>query len=104
LSTNEAWAMDARRDDMNHFMTRLVFCFSAEDTDIFSGDDLFAATVEQMSDSRSGNAGEVISKIFQAMNTPIEVLERIYIGRCFNNDSERLEKLLDLYTKMTAKT
>ena len=32
-----------------------------------------------------------------------EVLERIYIGRCFKNDTERLEKLFDMYTKMTAK-
>ncbi len=31
-----------------------------------------------------------------------EVLERIYIGRKFKNDTERLEKLFDLYTKMTA--
>jgi hypothetical protein len=29
-----------------------------------------------------------------------EVLERIYIGRRFKNDTERLEKLFDLYTKM----
>ena len=32
-----------------------------------------------------------------------EVLERIYIGRRFRNDTERLEKLFDLYTKMTEK-
>ncbi len=32
-----------------------------------------------------------------------EVLERIYIGRRFRNDTERLEKLFGLYTKMTAK-
>jgi hypothetical protein len=31
-----------------------------------------------------------------------EVLERIYIGRRFKNDTERLEKLFDLYSKMTA--
>jgi hypothetical protein len=30
-----------------------------------------------------------------------EVLERIYIGRRFKNDTERLEKLFDLYTEMT---
>jgi hypothetical protein len=30
-----------------------------------------------------------------------EVLERIYIGRKFRNDTERLEKLFDMYTKMT---
>ena len=32
-----------------------------------------------------------------------EVLERIYIGRRFRNDTERLEHLFSLYTKMTAK-
>jgi hypothetical protein len=31
-----------------------------------------------------------------------ETLERIYIGRRFRNDTERLEKLFDLYAKMTA--
>jgi hypothetical protein len=30
-----------------------------------------------------------------------ETLERIYIGRRFKNDTERLEKLFELYTKMT---
>ncbi|MDY0300773.1 MAG: hypothetical protein RBQ99_04200 [Trichlorobacter sp.] len=33
-----------------------------------------------------------------------EVLERIYIGRRFKNDTERLEKLFDMYTKMAGKT
>jgi hypothetical protein len=32
-----------------------------------------------------------------------EVLERIYIGRRFKNDTERLEKLFELYTKMTVR-
>ncbi|SFH38801.1 type IIL restriction-modification enzyme MmeI, partial [Sulfitobacter dubius] len=32
-----------------------------------------------------------------------EVLERIYIGRRFRNDTERLEKLFEMYTKMTSK-
>jgi len=31
------------------------------------------------------------------------VLEEIYIGRRFRNDTERLEKLFDMYTKMTKK-
>jgi hypothetical protein len=30
-----------------------------------------------------------------------ETLERIYIGRTFRNDTERLEKLFEMYTKMT---
>ena len=32
-----------------------------------------------------------------------ETLERIYIGRRFKNDTERLEKLFELYTKMTSR-
>ena len=31
-----------------------------------------------------------------------EVLERIYIGRRFKNDTERLEKLFEIYIRMTA--
>ena len=31
-----------------------------------------------------------------------ETLERIYIGRRFKNDTERLEKLFEMYTQMTA--
>ncbi len=30
-----------------------------------------------------------------------ETLERIYIGRRFRNDTERLEKLFEMYTQMT---
>ena len=33
-----------------------------------------------------------------------EILERIYIGRRFKNDTERLEKLFELYTKMTSQS
>ena len=32
-----------------------------------------------------------------------EMLERIYIGRRFKNDTERLERLFDLYTQMTVR-
>jgi hypothetical protein len=39
--------------------------------------------------------------LHQAHERNDEVLERIYIGRRFKNDTERLEKLFDLYTKMT---
>jgi len=72
LKDNSDWATAARRPDMNHFMARLIFCFFAEDTDIFNGESLFTATVEQMSDRDSGNTHEVISTLFLAMNTRIE--------------------------------
>ena len=68
LKDNPDWATDARRHDMNQFMTRLIFCFFAEDTDIFNGDDLFTSTVEQMSDSRSENTQHVLGELFRAMD------------------------------------
>jgi len=68
LRENPAWAKDERRADMNHFMARLVFCFFAEDTDIFNGEGLFTKTVEQMSERDGSNTHEVLSEIFRAMN------------------------------------
>ena len=35
LKDNPEWGTAERRPDMNHFMARLIFCFFAEDTDIF---------------------------------------------------------------------
>lgn len=70
LKDNPQWATAERRADMNHFMARLIFCFFAEDTDIFNGEGLFTRTVEQMSARDSANTHEVISQIFQAMDTP----------------------------------
>lgn len=71
LRNNPDWDTPDRRHDMNHFMARLIFCFFAEDTDIFNGDDLFTATIEQMSAKDSSNTHEVISEIFRSMNTKI---------------------------------
>ena len=69
LSDNPEWGAAARRPEMNHFMARLIFCFFAEDTDIFHGERRFTTTVEQMSAKDSTNTHEVISAIFRAMNT-----------------------------------
>ena len=74
LRENPDWAKDERRADMNHFMARLVFCFFAEDTDIFNGTGLFTQTVEQMSERDGSNTHEVLSEIFRAMN--IKVADR----------------------------
>lgn len=71
LKDNPDWSKADRRPDMNHFMARLIFCFFAEDTDIFNGTGLFTATVDQMSEKDASNTHEVIAEIFRAMNTPI---------------------------------
>ena len=74
LRENPDWATEGRRHDMNHFMARLIFCFFAEDTDIFNGDGLFTKTIEQMSERDASNTHEVLSEIFRAMN--IKVADR----------------------------
>lgn len=71
LRHNPEWGTAERRHDMNHFMARLIFCFFAEDTDIFNGDNLFTATIEQMSARDSSNTHEVMGEIFKAMNTKL---------------------------------
>jgi len=72
LKDNPDWGTAERRHDMNHFMARLIFCFFAEDTDIFRGKDLFTDTIEKMSAKDSSNTHEVISELFRAMNTKHE--------------------------------
>src|SRR5690606_18743243 len=71
LKDNPEWSSADRRSDMNHFMARLIFCFFAEDTDIFNGSRLFTTTVDQMSARDSSNTHEVIGELFRAMNTKI---------------------------------
>jgi len=75
LNENPSWAKAERRADMNHFMARLVFCFFAEDTDIFNGDGLFTKSIEQFSERDGSNTHQVLSEIFRAMN--IKLAERV---------------------------
>jgi len=69
LKDNPGWGTAARRHDMNHFMARLIFCFFAEDTDIFVGKGRFTETVAQISARDSSNTHEVLATLFRAMNT-----------------------------------
>ena len=70
LKHNPDWDTSERREEMNHFFARLIFCFFAEDTGIFNGSNLFTKTVEQMSDGT--NAHEILTELFRAMNTSPE--------------------------------
>jgi hypothetical protein len=71
LKQNPEWGTEARRHDMNHFMARLIFCFFAEDTDIFFSRALFTNTMEQFSQSDGSNTHLVIQAAFRSMNTKI---------------------------------
>ena len=84
LKDNPDWGAADRRPDMNHFMARLIFCFFAEDTDIFHRSYPFTGTVEKMSERDSSNTHEVIGELFRAMNTPIAKRETAGIARWAN--------------------
>ena len=81
LKDNLDWGTADRQHEMNHFMARLIFCFFAEDTDIFSGQGLFTGTIEQMSSGDGSNNDEVVREIFRAMNTGPEAREMASIPR-----------------------
>ncbi len=68
LQDNPDWGSAARRHDMNHFMARLIFCFFAEDTDVFNGGNLFTATIDQMSAADGSDTAYVIGEIFRAIS------------------------------------
>lgn len=81
LKDNPKWGASDRRHDMNHFMARLIFCFFAEDTNIFNQAGLFSKTIEQMSEKDSSNTHEVIEQVFRAMNTDYNERKKAKISR-----------------------
>ena len=81
LEENPDWDAAERRPDMNHFMARLIFCFFAEDTDIFHRSHPFTGTIETMSERDSSNTHDVIGELFRAMNTRKEDHETAGIAR-----------------------
>lgn len=81
LKDNPEWGTEERRHDMNHFMARLIFCFFAEDTEIFNEVGLFTKTIQQMSAGDSSNTNEVIGEIFRALNTTWSARERAKLPR-----------------------
>src|SRR6185295_59903 len=81
LKDNPEWGTPARRHDMNQLMARLIFCFFAEDTDIFQGVGLFTDTIGRMSAKDSSNTHEVIAELFRAMDTKREDRMRAGIPR-----------------------
>ena len=84
LKDNPKWGTAERRHDMNHFMARLIFCFFAEDTDIFNGEGLFTQTIEQMSTRDSSDTHQVIGEVFRAMDTPLQDREKTKLPRWAN--------------------
>ncbi|MCM1317096.1 MAG: N-6 DNA methylase [Bacteroides sp.] len=54
---------------INVFMSRLLFCFFAEDTGLFPGDNLFTNTLKTHTKEDGSDLGEFIDRAFLAMST-----------------------------------
>ncbi|MFN7717095.1 MAG: class I SAM-dependent DNA methyltransferase, partial [Pseudanabaenaceae cyanobacterium] len=72
----------------------------AEDI-LLAREEYFPATIAEMYDPN--RMDQEFPLVRQAHERNDDILERIYIGRRFKNDTERLEKLFEMYTKMTGK-
>ena len=62
----------------------MIFCFFAEDTDIFVGEGLFSKTIEQMSARDASDTHLVMAEVFRAMDTPLAEREAAGIKRYAN--------------------
>ena len=77
---------DANKSDLSRCAQEILLAREAH----------FPATIADLYDPAS-----MPENLRRAHDYNDETLERIYIGRKFRNDTERLEKLFELYTKMT---
>jgi len=81
VKNNPEWGMTAKSHEMNHFMARLIFCFFAEDTGIFNGDNAFTSTLQTMTENDGSNTASVMETLFLAMNTEPAKREEANIPR-----------------------
>jgi hypothetical protein len=71
LEANGDWIERDYTHDLNQFMTRLLFCFFAEDTSIFEKD-IFTSTVMNLTQEDGSDTAAVLGAVFEAMNTKQE--------------------------------
>ena len=102
LKDNPDWGSAVRGPDMNHFTARLIFCFFAEDTDIFARSGQCTETVKTISASNSSNTHEVIGEVVLAMNEARETagiarlasVEVVAAYELYNLNRGKLERLI----------
>jgi hypothetical protein len=55
--------------DLNIFLSRLLFCFFAEDTDIFEGDSIFTNTLHQHTNENGSDTNVFLDRLFERLNS-----------------------------------
>ncbi len=69
LEANPDWVGHDHTHELNLFMTRMLFCFFAEDTSIFEKK-LFTTSLMSLTREDGTDTSSVLETIFAAMNTP----------------------------------
>ncbi len=68
LAANPIWTDGNHTHELNLFMTRVLFCFYAEDTGIFDTAQLFTNTVAQHTTEYGSDLAPLLDRLFTVMN------------------------------------
>jgi hypothetical protein len=71
LAANPTWSDGNHTHELNLFMTRVLFCFYAEDTGILETPQLFTHTVAQHSNEDGGDVAPLLERLFAVMNVKV---------------------------------
>lgn len=68
LAANPTWSAGHHTHELNLLMTRLLFCFYAEDTGIFDTPQIFTNTVTQYTTEDGSDVAMLLDRLFRIMN------------------------------------
>ena len=68
LAANPTWSAGHHTHELNLFMTRVLFCFYAEDTGIFDTPQMFTAKVTQHTKEDGSDVAIFLDRLFRIMN------------------------------------
>ncbi|HEX3670276.1 MAG TPA: DNA methyltransferase, partial [Candidatus Cybelea sp.] len=68
LAANSTWSSGHHSHELNLLMTRLLFCFYAEDTGIFESPQIFTNTVMQLTCEDGSDVAPLLDRLFRIMN------------------------------------
>ncbi|MBK8092975.1 MAG: class I SAM-dependent DNA methyltransferase [Verrucomicrobiaceae bacterium] len=100
------------RHALNVFLTRLLFCYFAEDTGIFPGDAMFTGAVTQYTQADGSDLAHFLAELFRTLNTdskaraktPKHLRDFPYVnGGLFNDTHARHSEIPKFFTKSRQK-
>lgn len=68
LAANPTWSSGHHTHELNLLMTRLLFCFYAEDTGIFDTPQIFTNTLTQQTTEDGNDVAPLLDRLFRVMN------------------------------------